>query len=206
MFFAYSAGACKKAIEEQGYAIVYPYNQKEIMLGQATCSLEFLSDVPDMDVLMAPVSGGGLIAGLALGAKHLKPNIKVYGVSPVAKKLTEALNSGVIPDHWSPSKFVDTHCDALRAHPGDLTFPIMCELLEKQAIEIEDYVAAQSMRLAWQKLKLTIELSTAPVIAALTSDTFVSQCKQHGYKNVGVVLCGGNPDIDGEMPWHTITK
>ena len=165
------------------------------MEGAATCAVEFVEDVPQLDMIMAPVSGGGLISGIALGAKHLKPSIKIFAVGPTAKNMKEAMATGKYLDHWTPGKFIDSKCEALVAHPGKITFPIMVELLEKEAFDVTDEESAKALKLAWQQLKLTIELSTATVVAALLSDDFIEMLKRNeNLTNIGLILCGGNFD------------
>lgn len=108
------------------------------------------------------------------------------------------------PEHWTPSRFIQTKCDALAAHPGDITFAVMCELLEKHVFSVTDEAAAKAMQLAWQHLKLTLELSSATTLAAVLSDEFKAVAKEYGLRNVGVVLSGGNVDLDAQMPWKAL--
>ena len=142
------------------------------------------------------MGGGGLASGISIAKAHLKPEIKVYGVSPPCKNLSQLLNCDNPMEYLNKDYSVDNIFDGLRATPGDLTLPIMRELMEKQVLEVSEAEAIESMRLIWSKLKITAEINSAIAVAALFSDQFANQCKLNDFKNVGVVITGGNVDIN----------
>ena len=170
-------------------------NQIEVIAGQATCGVEIIEDQPEIEALLVPVGGGGLASGISIAKAHLKPNIKVYGVSPPCKNLPQLLNSDNPTEYLNKDYSVENIFDGLRATPGVLTLPIMRELMEKHVLEVSEAEAIESMRLVWSKLKITAEINSAIVAAALFSDQFVNLCKINDFRNVGVVITGGNADI-----------
>ncbi|HET8528997.1 MAG TPA: pyridoxal-phosphate dependent enzyme [Gaiellaceae bacterium] len=168
--------------EERGLALVRPYDDPLIMAGQGTVALELLEDVPELDVLVAPVSGGGLIAGCATAAKALRPEIRVVGVEPAAGDDTaRSLAAGERVNVGVPR----TIADGLGApEPGELTFAVNRELVE-EVVTVEDEELVDAMTFLFDRLKLVVEPSGAAGVAALL----------HGRiprGRVGIVVSGGN--------------
>lgn len=172
---------------EQGLVPVPPYDHPLVIAGQGTAALEMIESATQLDCIITPVGGGGLMAGSALAIQALHKDIDIYGAEPEgADDAWQSLESGqrvtgVVPD---------TIADGLRATIGELTFPIIQEhaagILRVSEPEIID-----AMRLCWEQLKVIIEPSSATVLAALVryQDTFKG-------KNVGAILTGGNLDLD----------
>jgi threonine dehydratase len=167
---------------ERGLELVKPYDDPLVMAGQGTTALELLADVPDLDVVVTPVSGGGLIAGCATVAKTLRPQIRVVGVEPAAgDDHVRSLAAGERVNVGIPR----TIADGLGApEPGELTFEVNRELVDA-FVTVEDEELVEAMTFLFDRLKLVVEPSGAAGVAAL----------RHGRLpggRVGIVLSGGN--------------
>ena len=167
---------------ERGLALVKPYDDPVVMAGQGTTALELLSDVPDLDVLVVPVGGGGLIAGCATAAKGLRPGIRVVGVEPEAGDDTaRSLAAGERVHIGLPR----TIADGLQAAaPGELTFEVNRELVD-DVVTVSDAEIVDAMVFLFDRLKLVTEPSGAVGVAALLAG------RVHG-ERIGVVISGGN--------------
>ena len=174
-----------------GANFVSPYNDYAVITGQATCAKELIEDQPGLDALLAPVGGGGLLAGTALSAHYLSPQTKVYAGEPEGAKDTYlSMQAGEIVKLEKPS----TIADGLLATMGDKNFAIIKELVnEVFLVNDEEIVAA--MRLIWERMKIIIEPSCAVPVAALLKNKEAFQ----GQK-VGMILTGGNVDL-GNLPF-----
>jgi threonine dehydratase len=171
---------------------VHPYNDRRTIAGQATCAVEFLEQQPDLDLLLAPVGGGGLLAGTALAAKLLLPSIRVIGCEPeMADDALRSFRSGRIVAQLQPR----TIADGLRTSLGDLTFPLIAEFADDIVTVSEDAIV-KAMRLAWETLKIVIEPSSAVPLAAILEGKLPVLAK-----SVGIILSGGNVDLDN-LPWR----
>ena len=182
----------KKMVQETAATIVHPYNDEKIIAGQGTAAKELLESIPDLDVIIAPVSGGGLLAGTLLAAKNINPNIKVYGAEP--KNADDAYRS-IKNKKIVFKKTTDTIADGLRAQVGTITFPIIQKYVDGIILVSEEMII-QSMRMIWQRLKIIIEPSCSIVLAAL-----LIKNEQFYNKRIGLILTGGNVDLD-TLPWN----
>ena len=182
----------KKMVQETASTIVHPYNDEKIIAGQGTAAKELLESIPDLDVIIAPVSGGGLLAGTLLAAKNINPNIKVYGAEP--KNADDAYRS-IKNKKIVFNKTTDTIADGLRAQVGTITFPIIQKYVDGIILVSEEMII-QSMRMIWQRLKIIIEPSCSIVLAAL-----LIKNEQFYNKRIGLILTGGNVDLD-TLPWN----
>ncbi len=174
-----------QTLVDQGLVAVHPYDQHEIICGQGTAALELLEEHPELDILLAPVGGGGLIAGCAIAARHLRPEIRVLAAEPEgAADTAESLRRGERVTEWKP----DTMADGLRAIVGRLPFQIIQQQVEAVLTVSENSILA-GMELVWRHFGMLIEPSSATVIAAMVQypENF-SGCK------VGVIFTGGNVD------------
>lgn len=181
----------ERIMNESGAALVHPYNNPWVIAGQGTAALELLEEVPDLDIILAPVSGGGLLSGTALAAHGLNPKIRIVGVEPSgADDAIRSLASGSIVTLPNPQ----TICDGLRAPLGTLTFPIIQAHVE-QIFAVPDDETVRAMRLAWEVLKIMVEPSSAIVIAAVLANR-----AEFAGARVGIILSGGNVDLD-HLPW-----
>lgn len=183
-------------VAETGATVIHPYNDPCIIAGQGTAALELLEDVPDLDVVMAPISGGGLLGGTAIAAHGLRPDIRVIGAEPAgADDAIRSLAAG----HVIPCEQPRTVADGLRGSLGDLTFPILHEHLES-ILPASETAILEAMRLVWARAKLVIEPSAAVPMAAL---------REHGEAlrdlRIGIIVSGGNVDLD-HLPWATVRQ
>jgi threo-3-hydroxy-L-aspartate ammonia-lyase len=171
--------------EERGLVLVRPYDDPLVMAGQGTVALELLVEVPKLDLLVAPVGGGGLIAGCATVAKALRPAMRVAGVEPAAGNDTaQSLASGRRVNVGVPR----TIADGLQApHPGELTFAVNRELVD-EIVTVSDEEIVEAMAFLFDRMKLVVEPSGAVGIAALLNG------RVHGTA-VGVVISGGNVGV-----------
>ncbi|XP_050734939.1 probable serine racemase isoform X2 [Eriocheir sinensis] len=190
---------CAAIANEMGQTIIHPYDDYRVMAGQATIALELLEEVPDLDAILVPISGGGMTSGIAVAAQEMQPNCKVFAVEPVGKDLQRCLEKGE-KIYSGPNKFLDTVADSIRIQQvGDLTFPILCDFAEHKVFTITDEQMVEGMKLTFERLKMVVEVASgAAVYAALHRLKEVSPPPQ----KVGVILCGGNVDLD-RLPWNT---
>jgi len=178
---------------DTGAVMVPPYNHPDIIAGQGTVALELLDEVPQLDAVIAPVGGGGLLSGIAIAASALKPGIRIFGAEPAgADDAARSLAAGRLLPQQAPR----TIADGLLTSLGELTWAIIRDHVEKIITVSEDEIVA-AMRLAWQRGKLFIEPSAAVAVAAVLADAGKAL---DGGEHVGVVLSGGNVDID-RLPW-----
>ena len=170
--------------EERGLELVLPYDDPLVMAGQGTVALELLEDVPELDLVVTPVSGGGLIAGCATAAKALRPEIRVVGVEPEAGNDTQrSLATGERTRIDVPR----TIADGLQVtQPGKLTFEVNKRLVD-EVITVSDDEIVGAMVFLFDRLKLVVEPSGAVGVAALLSGKLDAR-----NRSVGVVLSGGN--------------
>ena len=177
----------RRLAEERGAALVRPYDDPLVMAGQGTTALELLDDVPDLDVLVAPVGGGGLIAGCATAAAALRPGIRVVGVEPEAGDDTHrSLASGRRVNVGVPK----TIADGLQAsEPGELTFEVNRALLA-DIVAVTDEEILDAMAFLFDRMKLVTEPSGAVGIAALLAGRIAAPGKR-----IGVVISGGNVGV-----------
>jgi len=180
---------CEKIREETGATLIHPYNNPDIIAGNGTIALELLSQVEGLDAIVVPIGGGGMISGITIAAKGINPKIRIFAAEP--KGADDAFRSkaeGTLVASVSPN----TVADGLLTSMGDLTWPIVRDLVEKVVTVSEDEIKA-AMRLVFERMKLVIEPSAAVGVAVVLSEEF----KQiNDIKKVGVVLCGGNIDLD----------
>lgn len=181
----------KELIEKTGAVVVHPYNDERIMAGQGTCAKELLEDHPELDVIISPVSGGGLLSGTLLSSKPLKDDIQVFGAEPAeADDAYRSLKLGKIV----PNETINTICDGLRAQIGGLTFPVISDLVD-DIITVTEEEIIDSMRMIWERLKMIVEPSSSITLGAVLKN----KDKFNG-KKVGLIISGGNVDLD-HLPW-----
>ena len=185
--------ACAAVEAETGATLVHPYNDWSVIAGQGTAALELLEDEPELDAVITPVGGGGLLSGTAIAAKGLRPSIKVYGAEPAgADDAYRSLRAGRIIPQTDPH----TIADGLRSSLGDKTFAVLSSTVDQIETASEEAIV-RAMRLLWDKLKMIVEPSSAVPLAMLL-ERKLSLDKLR----VGVILSGGNVDLD-RLPWQT---
>ena len=180
-------------VRDTGAAFVHPYDNAKVIAGQGTAALELCAEVPQLDVILAPVGGGGLVSGTALAAAALSPGTQVAAAEPAAADdAYRSLAAGEI----LPADYPNTVADGLRTSLGQLTFAIIQRHVA-QVVTVSEDAIVTAMRYVWERMKIIIEPSSAVPIAALLDDRL-----HVSGKRVGVILTGGNVDL-GRLPWAT---
>lgn len=178
---------CADVQRETGATLVHPYADARVMAGQGTVALELLQQVPDLDVVITPIGGGGLIGGCAIATRALSPATGILGAEPAgAADALQSLQRGERVTDVVPH----TVCDGLRATIGLPNFALLREL-HIDVVAVDDDATLAAMRLLWAELKQTIEPSSATVLAAI-----LAQRERFAGKRIGLVLTGGNVDLD----------
>ena len=171
--------------------LIHPYNDIRIIAGQATIAKELLEDIPKLDVIISPVSGGGLLSGILSYIKIVKPEILVFGAEPIeADDTFRSIQSGEIESNIT----TNTICDGLRAQVGTITFPIIKNLVDG-IFTISEKDIIESLRLILDRMKIIVEPSCSIALAAVLKN----KNKFKG-KKIGIILSGGNIDLD-QLPW-----
>jgi threonine dehydratase len=171
---------------QTGATVIPPYNHQQVIEGQATCAYELHQQVPSLDVVLAPIGGGGLMSGTTIATSLFAPTTTIIGVEPFnASDAFESLQKGTI----QPPKTTSTIADGLRTSLGDITFPLLQKHLQEIRLVKEESIIA-AMKLIMETLKIVIEPSAAVSIGTLLEDaSFVKD------KKVGIIICGGNVDL-----------
>jgi len=178
-------------VEQTGAIVVHPYNDERIVAGQGTCAKELMEDEPNLDMIVCPVSGGGLLSGTLLAAKGMKPEIMVYGAEPSeADDAYRSLQKGEIV----ANETIETICDGLRAQIGTIPFPIIQKYVDG-IITVTETEIIEAMKMVWERMKIIVEPSSVITLGALLK----SKDKFSG-KKVGLILSGGNVDLN-QLPW-----
>ncbi len=174
-------------IRQTGATMIHPYDDERIIAGQGTAALEMLEDYPDLDVILTPVGGGGLLSGTLIAAKALRPEMRVIAVEPA--RVDDAYRS------WKSGRIegnerLDTIADGLRTNLGEKTFPIIRQLVD-DIVRVEEQDIANALRLVLGRMKIVIEPSSAVPLAALLSGRL-----DLAGQRVGIHLGGGNVNLD----------
>lgn len=178
--------AAYKIQEETGATFIHPSNDMDVILGQGTAALELLQDHPDLDYIICPVGGGGLIAGTALAVKYFGENCKCTGGEPLeADDAWRSLQSGKIETNDT----ADTIADGLKTQLGDQNFPIILKDVE-EIIRVSEEEIKAALRLIWERMKIIVEPSSAVPFAAVLKEK-----KKFRNKKVGIIISGGNVDL-----------
>lgn len=181
----------QKIIDEKGATFIHPFNNYDVIAGQATAAVELIEQVGDLNVVMAPVGGGGLLSGTALAAHYLLPNAEVIAGEPEgAADAILSFKSGKI----EKAPYIKTIADGLLTNLGDKTLEIIRTYV-KDIITVSEEEIIAAMRLVWEQLKIVIEPSSAVPFAALLKEK-----ERFAGKRVGIILTGGNVDL-GKLPF-----
>ena len=184
-----------EVVAKTGGDFVHPYNDPRVIAGQATCSLELIDQVKDLDCVVAPIGGGGMISGTCLTLSHLAPSIEIYAAEP--KQADDAYRS-FKAGHIIVDDAPVTVADGLKVPLKDLTWHFVSnhvtDILTASEQEIID-----AMKLTWQRMKMVIEPSCAVPLAVILKNPDLFRGKK-----VGVIITGGNVDLD-KLPWITAT-
>jgi threonine dehydratase len=182
-----------KVQERTGAVLISPFNHRDVIAGQGTVALEMLDEIPDLDAIVAPIGGGGLMAGVTIASKALKPTIRVFAAEPLgADDAARSKATGALVPQTSPQ----TIADGLLTSMGDLTWPVVRDQVEA-VVTVKEEEIVQAMRVTWERAKLLIEPSSAVAVAAVLTPGFSAM---PALKKVGIVLSGGNVNLD-HLPW-----
>jgi len=180
-----------EVVAETGAEFVHPYNDARVIAGQATCSKELVEEVGDLDAVIAPIGGGGMISGSCLTLSNISPTTKIYAAEP--KNADDAYRS-FKAGHIIADDAPDTVADGLKVPLKELTWHFVSSHVEDILITTEEEII-DAMRLVWQRMKIVIEPSSAVAIAAVLNNRPI-----FAGKRVGVIFTGGNVDL-GKLPW-----
>lgn len=182
---------CARVMAETGARLVHPYNDYAVMAGQGTATLELLDQAPNLDLIVAPVGGGGLLSGTSVAAKGAKPGIKVIAAEPAeADDAARSFAAGKL----IPLEKTSTIADGLRTSVGERNFAIVRQNVDAVVTVSEAGIVA-AMRLIWEVMKIVVEPSGAVPYAAIMENKIDVKGKR-----VGIILSGGNVDLDA-LPW-----
>ncbi len=182
---------CAEVITKTGATLLHSFENEHVIAGQGTAAVELLEDVPELDVIICPVGGGGLLSGTAIAAKSMRPQIKVIAVEPAnADDAAQSFRAG--RRLVTEKKF--TIADGLRTNVGERTFPIIRRYVD-DIVTVSEQAIVSAMRTIWETMKTIIEPSAAVPYAAILEN----KIDVNG-KRVGIILTGGNVDLDA-LPW-----
>jgi threonine dehydratase len=183
--------ACAEVIAKTNATLIHSFENEDVMAGQGTAALELLEDVSQLDVVMCPIGGGGLLSGTAVAAKTLQPNIKVIAAEPAnADDASQSFRAG----HLIRTEKKFTIADGLRTNVGAPTFAVIQRYVD-DIVTVSEEAIVSAMRTVWETMKIIIEPSAAVPYAAI-----VEKKIDVGGKRVGIILSGGNVDFDA-LPW-----
>jgi threonine dehydratase len=184
-------GTCARVIAETGATLIHPFENEEVMAGQGTVAVELLEDVPDLDLILCPVGGGGVLSGTAVAAKSLRPAIKVIATEPAG---ADDASQSFHAHRLIKQEQKNTIADGLRTDLGAPNFAVI-ERYVDDIVTVTDQAIVSAMRAIWETMKIIVEPSAAVCYAAITGSKV--DCRS---KRVGIILTGGNVDLDA-LPW-----
>jgi threonine dehydratase len=187
---AREAGA-RDVIQQTGAELIHPYDDVRIITGQATCALEFHQQAPDMDMIMAPVGGGGLLSGTALTTRFIAPKTRVMAAEP---ELADDACRSFKRKKRIPAGPPRTIADGLLTSLGEITFPVILEHVTDIVTVSEANIIA-AMRNIWERMKIVVEPSGAVPLGAV-----MEHADRFKGRHVGIILSGGNVDVTA-LPW-----
>ena len=183
--------ACADIIANTGATLIHPFENEDVMAGQGTAALELLEEVNDLDIVLCPVGGGGLLAGTGLAAKSLRPKIKVIAAEP--ENVDDAAQSFRAKKRLVTEKKF-TIADGLRTNVGAPNFEIIQGHVD-DIVTVGEEAIIEAMRAIWQTMKIIVEPSAAVPFAAILERKVALTGRR-----VGIILTGGNVDLDA-LPW-----
>jgi len=182
---------CAEVINQTGASLIHSFENEYVITGQGTAAMELLEDVPNLDVIMCPVGGGGLLSGTAIAAKSMRPQINVIGLEP--ENADDAAQSFRAGRRLVTEKNF-TIADGLRTNIGEPNFAIVQQYVG-DILTVSEEAIVSAMRTIWETMKILIEPSAAVPYAAIQESKI-----DVGGKSVGIILTGGNVDLDS-LPW-----
>lgn len=176
-----------EVVAQTGATFIHPFNNYDVIAGQATASKELCEEIKDLDIIIAPVGGGGLMSGTALYTHYTKPNVEILGAEPkIVDDAYRAFQSGKIEYNDT----VNTIADGLRTNLGEKTLKIIRKYVHEIITVSEEEIVA-AMRLIWERMKIIIEPSCAVPFAAI-----LQQKERFEGKKIGLIITGGNVDVE----------
>lgn len=181
-----------EVVGRTGATFIHPYNDARIIAGQGTATIELLDAYPDLDIILTPVGGGGLLSGTAIAAHGINKKVNVIGCEPeIADDAWRSFRSGKL----QPVERIDTVADGLRTSLGELSFACITQYVD-DIVTVSEEQIIEAMRFIWERMNIIIEASCAVPVAALFHDKVNAK-----NKNVAVIITGGNVDLD-HLPWN----
>jgi threonine dehydratase len=183
--------ACARVIAETAATLIHPFENEDVMAGQGTIAIELLEDVPDLDVVLCPVGGGGVLCGTAVAAKTLRPSIKVIATEPAgADDAAQSFHQHKLV--YQEQK--NTIADGLRTNLGAVNFALIQRYVD-DIVTVSDEAIVAAMRTIWETMKIVVEPSGAVPYGAVLEKLIDLKAKR-----IGIILTGGNVDLDA-LPW-----
>ena len=180
-----------KVVSQTGADFVHPYNDPRVIAGQATCSRELLEQVENLDAVIAPIGGGGMVSGTCLTISNIAPQIEIFAAEPLnADDAARSFRAGHIIADDSP----ETVADGLKVPLKDLTWHFVSNHVSDILTATEEEIV-DAMKLIWQRMKIVMEPSSAVPLA-----TILKNRERFAGKRVGIIITGGNVDLD-KLPW-----
>ena len=176
-----------KVISRTGAKFIHPYNDVEVIAGQATAAMELLEEIGEIDIVLAPVGGGGLLSGTCLSTHYVSPSTTIIGSEP--KEVDDAFRS-LAAGSIQNNETTDTIADGLKTNLGDITFGIIKNHVS-QIITVSEDEIVDAMRKIWERMKIIIEPSSAVPFAAILREPHTFKGKR-----VGLIVTGGNIELD----------
>ncbi|NXQ80531.1 SRR racemase, partial [Nyctibius grandis] len=191
------AETAARVVQETGGVLVHPNQEPAVMAGQGTIALASPEQAPEVNAVVVPVGGGGMIAGMAVAIKALRPDVKVFAAEPCnADDCYQSKLRGELTPNLHPP---DTIADAVKTSIGPNTWPIIRDLVD-DVLTVSEEEIKRATRLVWERMKLLIEPTAGVGVAAVLSERF--QAVPRDVENVCIVLCGGNVDLSS-LAWLT---
>jgi len=184
----------QEVIDETAATFIHPYDNANVIAGQGTAALELLEQTEELDAIITPVGGGGLLSGTAIVTRSVLPNSKVFAAEPTgADDAFRSFESGELIPQTGPN----TIADGLLTSLGNLTWPIIRDHVDA-IFTVDDDSIASAMRLIWERAKIVVEPSGAVPLAAVLSERFQSEFNGN---RIGIIISGGNVNLD-RLPWQ----
>ncbi|XP_075052783.1 serine racemase isoform X2 [Mixophyes fleayi] len=188
------AEVAAKTVQETGGVLVHPNQNVAVIAGQGTIGLEVLNQVPGVEALVIPVGGGGMLAGIAVAVKAIKPDVRIYAAEPLnADDCYRSKMNGILTSNPQPPI---TIADGVKTNIGHNTWPIIRDLVDDVFVVTEEEIK-RATRLVWERMKLLIEPTAGLGLAVVLSRRFQETTD---VQNICLVLCGGNVDL-GTLDW-----
>lgn len=184
----------QRVVKETGAVFIHPFDDYRVIAGQATAAYELLKEVPDLEIILTPVGGGGLLSGTALITHYLSPQTQVIAGEPEgANDAYRSFTSGT----RQPAEKVNTIADGLLTSLSEKTFAIITQYVQ-EIITVSEVQIIEAMQLVWERMKIIIEPSAAVPVAALLKEK-----ERFAGKRAGIILSGGNVDLDKPLPFQS---